>query len=88
MDGCFGTTCSTFQRELYSFTAVDTQSKYVYIKLCPNRDGVFDHLESLRLFVAATGRTLRFIRTDNKLVTSSAVHWAHQHNIQFHVLFA
>ena len=56
-----GPPAPTFQRDLYSFTVVDTLSKYIYT----NCVGVLYHLESLRLFVAATGQTLRFTRTDN-----------------------
>ena len=60
-----GRPAPTFKKELYSFTAVDTSSRYIFTKLCPNRVGVIDHLESLRLFVASSGKTLTIIRTDN-----------------------
>ena len=75
----------TFKKELYSYTAVDAHSRYIFTKLCPNRVGVIDHLESLRLFVASSGKILAVIRTDNEFLTSAAVHWAKQHNIIFKV---
>ena len=72
-----------FRNELYSVTAVDMNSKYIYTKLCQNRVQVIDHLESLRLFVTSSYCTFRVIRTDNGFVTSSTIHWARQHQIIF-----
>ena len=74
-----GKPAPTFRNELYSFIAVDTNSKYIQTKLCQ----VIDHLESLRLFVASSNRTLRVIRTDNEFVTSSAIQWTRQDNTTF-----
>ena len=47
--------------------------------------GVIDHLESLRLFLASSGKTLTVIRTENEFLTPSAIHWTRQHNVIFKV---
>ena len=80
-----GRPAPTFKKELYSLTAADASSRYIFIKLCPNRVGVIDHLESLHLFVATTGRNLQVIRTNNEFLTSSALHWTRQYHIIFEV---
>jgi hypothetical protein len=67
-----GRPCPTFRKELYSFTAVDTASKYIFTKLTVNRSGVIDHLESLRLFALNKGRQIKILRTDNEFITSAA----------------
>ena len=80
-----GRSAPTFKKELYSFTAVDTSSIYIFTRLCPNCLAVIDHLESLRLFAVSSGKTLTVIRTDNEFLTSSAIHWAREHNVKFKV---
>ena len=80
-----GRPAPTFKKELYSFTAVDTSSRYIFTGLCPNRVAVIDHLECLRLFVVSSGKTLTVIRTDDEFRTSSAIHWAREHNVKFKV---
>ena len=76
-----GQPAPTFKNQLYIFTAFDTNSRYIFTKLCTNRVGVLDHLESLRLFIAATERTIQVIRTDNKFIISSAFNWALKHHV-------
>ena len=40
-----GCPAPTFQKDLYSFTAVDANFRYIFTKLCRNRVGMVDHLE-------------------------------------------
>ena len=68
-----GKPAPTFKKHLYIFAAVDVNSKYIFTKLCTNRVRVIDCLESLRFFVAATGRDLQVIRSDNEFITSSVL---------------
>jgi hypothetical protein len=71
-----GRPCPTFRKELYTFTAVDTSSRYIFTKLTTNRAGVVDHLESLRLFALSKDRKIKILRTDHEFITSAAASWA------------
>ena len=73
----------TFQQQLYSFTAVDSSSKFILARLCRNRLSVTPHLEALRLFVIASNRIIRYIRTDSEFITSLTTAWAILNKITF-----
>ena len=79
-DGC---PSPTFQQQLYSFTAVDYSSKFVFSRLCCNILSVTAHLEALRIFALESNRIIRYIRTDNKFITSSTTAWASSNKILF-----
>jgi hypothetical protein len=78
-----GRPTKTFQGHLYTFTAVDSATGFVFSKLAKSRLSVVDKLEALRLTIANSGRVLKVIRTDNEFVTRLSKAWAKIHNIQF-----
>ena len=78
-----GRPSSTFQQQLYSFTAVDSSSKFVFARLCRNRLSVTAHLEVIRLFALESNRIIRYIRTDNEFITSTTTAWAASNKILF-----
>jgi hypothetical protein len=79
----FGQPVKTFQGQLYTLTAVDSATGFVFSRLVKSRLSVVDHLEALRRFVAASDKTLRYIRTDNEFVTKLSRAWAASNNIIF-----
>ena len=73
----------TFQQQLYSFTAADSSSKFVFARLCHNRLSVTAHLEALRQFFLQSARTIRYLRTYNEFIISTTTAWAREHHIIF-----
>jgi hypothetical protein len=72
----------TFQGHLYTFTAVDSSTGFTFAKLAKPCLSVVDNLQALRLCVATSNKTFRFIQTDNVLFTNLFETWAKTQNIQ------
>ena len=78
-----GKPTKTFAGQLYSVTAVDVDTGFIFVRLAKSRVSLVDHLEDLRLFTLESGKRLATIRTDNEFLSKMARQWAAQHGISF-----
>jgi hypothetical protein len=78
-----GKPAKSFGGDLYAMAAVDCSFKLIFKRTTQTRVLLVDHLESLRLSVASSGKHLKTIRTDNEYLTLLSRQWALSHDTVF-----
>ena len=54
-----GKPVKSFSGDLYTMTAIDCASGFIFARTAKTRVSLVDHLEALRLFVRSTGKPLK-----------------------------
>ena len=66
----------------YALNAIDVHSHYIFDQAIKSRNNLSIQMEIIRLQIAAKGRTLKVIRSDNEFITKNITSWTNQHQIQ------
>jgi len=70
-----------FDGSLYTFNGIDLASDYAYSASISSRVGLLLHVMRLRDFITASGKSLKFLRTDNEFLTIAIRSWCAQNHI-------